>query len=231
MPTETTNDSRLIVVTGVSRGLGRSLACGFAGAVHVVCGCARHSHTLQLVADQLGDPHRFTVVDVRDDQQVKVWSQRVLEVGVPELVVNNAGVINSNAPLWTLSVAEVDEVIDVNLRGVINVLRHFLPAMIERGRGVLVNMSSGWGRSVSASVAPYCATKWAVEGLTRSLAEELPPGLAAVPLNPGIIHTEMLESCFGPDAAGYMEPDEWASRAVPLMLGLDHNNNGQPLTV
>lgn len=225
------NDSRLIVVTGVSRGLGRSLASGFAAAGHIVCGCARNSQAIQQLTEQLGDPHRFAVVDVRDDQQVKQWSEQVLKMGVPELVVNNAGVINSSAPLWQVPAAEIDDVIDVNVRGVISVLRHFLPAMIERGRGVIVNTSSGWGRSASGNVAPYCASKWAVEGLTRSLAEELPPGMAAVPLNPGVIHTKMLESCFGVSAESYMEPDEWARRAVPFLLELDHNNNGQPLTV
>jgi NAD(P)-dependent dehydrogenase (short-subunit alcohol dehydrogenase family) len=76
-------------------------------------------------------------------------------------------------------------VVSVNIVGVANVIRAFAPAMIERGSGVIVNLSSGWGRSVSPEVAPYCATKWAIEGMTKALAEELPKGMAAVPLNPG----------------------------------------------
>jgi NADP-dependent 3-hydroxy acid dehydrogenase YdfG len=60
--------------------------------------------------------------------------------------------------------------IDVNIKGVANVIRYFVPAMIERGSGVIVNFSSYWGRSTAAEVAPYCATKWAIEGLTRALA-------------------------------------------------------------
>ena len=75
--------------------------------------------------------------------------------------------------------------------------------VVARRRGVIVNFSSGWGRSTAPEVAPYCATKWAIEGLTQALAEELPAGMAAVPLNPGIINTEMLQSCFGAGAAGY----------------------------
>ena len=71
---------------------------------------------------------------------------------------------------------------DVNVGGVANVIRHFVPPMVSAGRGVIVNLSSGWGRSVAANVAPYCCTKWAIEGLTRALAEELPQGLAAIPL-------------------------------------------------
>src|SRR5262249_21389378 len=78
--------------------------------------------------------------------------------------------------------------------------------MIRRGAGVIVNFSSGWGRSTAAEVAPYCASKWAIEGLTRALAQELPAGVAAVPLNPGIIDTDMLRSCVGGDAGGYPAP-------------------------
>ena len=103
--------------------------------------------------------------------------------------------------------------------------------MIERGQGVIVNFSSGWGRSVSADVAPYCASKWAIEGLTRALAAELPTGLAAVPLNPGIVNTDMLQICFGDGAAGYPDAEAWAESAVPFLLELGPKDNGQPLSV
>ena len=63
---------------------------------------------------------------------------------------------------------------DVNVKGVANVIRAFVPAMVAKKRGVIVNLSSGWGRSTAAEVAPYCATKYAIEGLTLSLAQELP---------------------------------------------------------
>src|SRR5262249_51246474 len=132
---------------------------------------------------------------------------------------------------WKVGAAEFGQIIDVNIKGVVNVIRHFLPAMIERGQGVIVNFSSGWGRSTDAEVAPYCATKWAIEGLTQALAQELPAGLAAVALNPGIINTEMLQSCFGRSAADFPTAEEWAQRAVPFMLQLDARHNGQPLTV
>jgi hypothetical protein len=62
------------------------------------------------------------------------------------------------------------------------------------------------------------------------LAEELPYGLAAIPLNPGIIHTEMLESCFGGGAAAYPRPDVWAQKVVPFLLELGAEDNGDPLT-
>ncbi len=139
--------------------------------------------------------------------------------------------INSNNQLWNVSAGDFDCVIDTNIKGVANVIRHFVPAMVERSSGVIVNLSSGWGRSTSPKVAPYCATKWAIEGLTRALAQELPRGMAAVPLNPGIIDTDMLRSCFGGDAASYPNPQRWAQSAVPFLLGLGPKDNGQPLTV
>jgi NAD(P)-dependent dehydrogenase (short-subunit alcohol dehydrogenase family) len=125
---------------------------------------------------------------------------------------------------------EFSTVVDVNIKGVANVIRHFLPAMVARKSGVIVNFSSGWGRATDAEVAPYCATKWAIEGMTRALAQELPRGMAAIPLNPGIIDTAMLRSCFGADAGHYPTAEEWAATAVPFLLRLGPADNGKPLT-
>ena len=85
--------------------------------------------------------------------------------------------------------------------------------------------------TAAAEVAPYCATKWGIEGLTRALAEELPRGMAAVPLNPGIIHTAMLQSCFGEAAGSFPDPQQWARQAVPMLLGLGPKDNRRPITV
>jgi NAD(P)-dependent dehydrogenase (short-subunit alcohol dehydrogenase family) len=140
-------------------------------------------------------------------------------------------VINKNARLWEIGAREFSEVIDVNVKGTANVIRHFGPAMVKRKSGVIVNLSSGWGRSTDAEVAPYCASKWAIEGLTQSLAQELPSGMAAVPLNPGIINTEMLRSTFGGSASIYPTPEEWAKVAVPFLLEIGPKDNGKQLTV
>src|SRR5690606_12140899 len=149
-------------------------------------------------------PHDFYSVDVASDEAVQSWASLCLSThGAPDLLINNAGVINPNAPLWEVSARDFANVMDVNVKGTANVIRHFLPAMVKRKSGVVVNFSSGWGRSTDAEVAPYCASKWAIEGLTQALAQELPSGMAAVPLNPGIINTEMLQSAFGGSANSY----------------------------
>ena len=103
--------------------------------------------------------------------------------------------------------------------------------MIEQGRGIIVNFSSGWGRSTSPGVAPYCATKWAVEGLTQALSQELLLGMAAVALNPDVIHTEMLKTCFGEAAASYTPLLAWAQAAVLYILGIQPQNSGRQLSV
>jgi NAD(P)-dependent dehydrogenase (short-subunit alcohol dehydrogenase family) len=224
--------SRSIVITGVTRGLGRALASRFIQSGHTVAGCGRTRALIGEWQRGCGAPHDFAVVDVASDPEVAAWAQRLLGRGlVPDLLLNNAALINRNAPLWRVPAEEFSRVVDVNLKGTVNVLRHFLPAMLARGRGVVVNLSSGWGRTSDAEVAPYCATKWAIEGLTRALAQELPPGLVAVALNPGIIDTDMLRSCFGGSAAEYPSPEDWARRAAPFLLGLGPKDHGQPLTV
>jgi NAD(P)-dependent dehydrogenase (short-subunit alcohol dehydrogenase family) len=223
--------SRIILITGVSRGLGRAMAERFIHLGHTVIGCARSSAGIKALQKKFGAPHSFSVVDVATDRAVKAWADAALETpGAPDLLLNNAAAINANAPLWKVPAREFAAVLGVNVLGTANVLRHFLPAMLERGTGIIVNFSSGWGRSTDANVAPYCATKWAIEGLTQALAQELPPGVAAVSLNPGIINTAMLKSCFGASASSYPDAGAWALGAVPFLLGLRADQNGSQLT-
>ena len=103
--------------------------------------------------------------------------------------------------------------------------------MVARGSGVIVNFSSGWGRSTSAGFAPYCASKFAIEGLTKSLAQELPAGMAAVPLNPGVINTDMLRQSWSAGAANFPKAGVWAKTAAPFILSLGAKDNGQSVSV
>jgi NAD(P)-dependent dehydrogenase (short-subunit alcohol dehydrogenase family) len=221
-----------IVLTGATRGLGRAMTEGFIAAGHTIFGCATSAKAVEGLRKRFGPPNQFHVVDVSRDDQVGAWAKAVLAAGgPPDLLVNNAATISRNAALWEVPAEEFSRVIDVNLKGVANVIRHFAPAMVRRRHGVIVNFSSYWGRSASAEVAPYCATKWAIEGLTAALAEELPKGMAAVPLNPGIIDTDMLRVCFGEKASAYLGPNEWSKKAVPYILSLGQADNGRPRTV
>ncbi len=199
---------------------------------HTVIGCGRSKSAIAELSQQFPPPNDFSVCDVSSDEQVAAWAKSVLPTyGPPDLLINNAALIARNAPLWKVPPQEFSDVIDVNIKGVANVIRHFVPDMVTRQSGVIVNFSSGWGRSADAEVAPYCATKWAIEGLTSSLSQELPSGMAAVPLNPGIIDTDMLRSTFGGSSSSYPAPDEWAKTAVPFLLKISAKDNGRQMTV
>ncbi|KAI8555081.1 hypothetical protein RHMOL_Rhmol05G0146900 [Rhododendron molle] len=259
---------RTVLITGVSRGLGRALALEMAKRGHTVIGCSRSQDKLDSLHSELSssafpaaqpdsnpsspDRHLFMNVDVRSNSSVEELARAVVEKkGVPDIIVNNAGTINRNNRLWEVPVEEFDTVIDINVKGIANMLRHFIPLMIERKQGIIVNMSSGWGRSAAAQlilnfqydfdfflelirfwqVAPYCASKWAVEGLTRSVAKELPSGMAIVALNPGVINTDMLTSCFGSSSSLYQTPESWAPKAATMILNLTIADNGASLSV
>ena len=224
--------AKTIVVTGATHGLGRAMTAEFARLGHTVLGCGRSQKEIDRLKENFSVPHDFYAVDISQDDAVKSWASLCLTTHAPpDLLINNAGIINKNARLWEIGAREFSEVIDINLKGTANVIRHFAPAMVKKKSGVIVNFSSGWGRSTDAEVAPYCASKWAIEGLTQSLAQELPSGMAAVPLNPGIINTEMLQSAFGGSANHYPTADEWAKIAVPFLLKLGPQDNGKQLTV
>jgi NAD(P)-dependent dehydrogenase (short-subunit alcohol dehydrogenase family) len=224
--------SKVIVLTGATRGLGRALVPVFAAAGHTVIGCGRSEKQLAELWAAFPAPHSFAAIDVADPEAVQRWADRAIsEFGPPDLLINNAAVMNTPAPLWEIPTDQFDTLIDVNVKGVFHVLKAFIPAMVSRGRGVIVNLSSGWGRSTAPEVAPYCASKYAIEGLTLALAQELPNGMAAIPLNPGIIDTDMLRQAFAESASAYPKANEWAKRAGPFLLGLGAKDNGRSLTV
>ena len=110
-------------------------------------------------------------------------------------------------------------------------IRSFVPSMTNQGKGKIINFSSYWGQSAAPEVGPYCASKWGVEGLTRSLAQELPNGLITISLNPGIIDTDMLRSCFGQSAESYEKPEKWVERAVDRMESLKASDSGATITI
>ncbi|CAI5465228.1 unnamed protein product [Closterium sp. Yama58-4] len=239
-----TSQSKVVVVTGATKGLGRALVVELAKRGHRVAGCGRDVKQVEVVQRLLDNTrppaaaaaspaqHIMVAVDVASDGQVKAFAENVIStMGVPDIVVNCAGLINANKRLWEVPCEEVDRVLDVNIKGTVNVIRHFAPSIVDRRQGVFVNFSSGWGRSVAAEVGPYCASKWAVEGLSKSLALELPAGCVSVALNPGVINTAMLHSCFGSAASMYQTPEEWAPRCASLILGLKPSDNGASLTV
>src|ERR1044071_1238917 len=120
--------ARLILITGVTRGLGRAMAEEFIRLGHTVAGCGRSKSAIAELSRKFPAPHCFTALNVASDTEVSAWAKAVLkDQGAPDLLLNNAAIINQNARLWQVTAPEFGEVIDVNIKGVASVIRHFVP--------------------------------------------------------------------------------------------------------
>ena len=220
-----------IVITGVTKGLGKALAEKYIQDGHYVIGCGRDAESIKSLSKNYEGEADFQVVDISRYDQVQKWSALVLEkYRPPEYLINNAAIINKNAFVWEVPQEEFSSLIDVNIKGTYHTIKVFVPSMIKSKNGIVVNFSSGWGRSTSPEVGPYCSSKWAIEGLSKSLAQELPEGLACVALSPGMIDTNMLRSCWGENASLYDKPEVWAERVAPYILDINLKDNGASLT-
>lgn len=223
--------AKTIVITGCTRGLGRALVDRFVEAGWQVAGCGRSVADVAALENTYPQG-LFRSVDTTDAGAMEAFAGEVhAKWGAPDLLINNAALINKNAPLWEVPAEEFASLMQVNLTGVFHGIRSFTPSMIKAGRGIIVNLSSGWGRSTAPEVAPYCATKWGIEGLTQALAQELPQGVITVALNPGVIDTAMLRSCYGTAASHYPTPQQWSHHAFKFLSQLRASDNGRSLTV
>ncbi|MEI4803741.1 SDR family NAD(P)-dependent oxidoreductase [Bacillus sp. FJAT-51639] len=225
-------NKKLVVITGMTQGLGRSLIDRFSELGWFIAGCGRSKDKIEQIRSQFDSKHDFQSVDISDNQAVSAWGAHILQrYGTPDLLINNASIVNKNADLWTIYSEEFANVMNINVNGAVNVIQSFVPAMIHNKRGIIINISSSWGRSGEAKLAPYCASKFALEGLTQSMALELPKELAVVALDPGGgIHTSMLQSCAPEYVSSSPTAEDWSHVAVPYMLSITSNDNGKSLT-
>ena len=187
-----------IVITGASSGIGRELARLMARRGGLLAVCARRGDRLQSLADEIeaeGWPRPLTAVcDVRDPAQVAAMRDEVeSRMGPAEVLVNNAG-RGAFRPFVELSPQEASDLVATNLTGVIHCTRAFLPAMLARGSGHLVFISSVLGELPAPEHAVYGATKFAVSGLAESLDYELrSQGIKVTLVEPGLVMSEFVE--------------------------------------
>ncbi|KAA0766291.1 SDR family oxidoreductase [Bacillus sp. SH5-2] len=223
---------KLVIITGVTQGLGRVMVERFHELGWNICGCGRSKDKIEELKKYYGNTHDFQIIDVSDSQQVSSWASYVLhKYRTPDLLINNASIVNQNAPIWKVTASEFDNVMNINVNGVVNVIRAFVPAMVARKEGIIINMSSSWGREGEAELAPYCASKFAIEGITKSMALELPRGMAVVALDPGgSIKTPMLYSCAPQYVNESPTPEMWSHKAIQYILNITLDNNGDSLT-
>lgn len=187
---------RLAVVTGGGSGLGAAIATHLVKAGARVALVGRRPQPLEDTAARLGDAAFPVVADVADPGAVEGVKARLAGEEV-SILVNNAGIAGPVAPLVDIAPEEWDEVFAVNVRGTYLMCRAFLPGMIARRAGDIVNVASVSGKRPLARRTPYCASKMAVIGLTSTLAFEAGPfGVQVNSLSPGPVDGDRMDRNF-----------------------------------
>ncbi|MGJ8658051.1 MAG: SDR family oxidoreductase [Akkermansiaceae bacterium] len=224
----------IIWITGCTSGLGKALAMRYCDDGHTVVGGGRNEEALEELRSGFPRGH-FLRLDVGDESSVESFCGQARELtGAPDYLINNAGVMNKPARLWEVSGEEFGKLTNININGVAHMIRHVVPFMLEVKRGIVVNLSSGLGKRGMSNVAPYCASKHAVEGLSSAVAlefSEISSELACIALSPGVINTSMLQKNLGEGASEHQTADDWVEKAAPYILGLHFSNNGDSLRV
>lgn len=185
-------DTETVIVTGASRGLGAAMATRFAGDGANVVLTARSESDLEAVAGEANGDTLVVPADVTDETDVQaVVDATVAEFGTVTGLVNNAGIglltlYDEGSVLHEVDTEDFRQIMEVNVTGVFLFSKHTVPELIAAGRGNVVNISSGLGRHARARWGPYVASKWALEGVTRTQAAELDEhGINVNALDPG----------------------------------------------
>jgi len=212
---------QVAVITGAGRGIGTAIARKLAelGAVAVLCG---RSRTLLEVTSQFiqkaGGQAEVVQCDVMDLVSVEAVAGHVERTFARlDVLINNAGVGGFGGPLHTLPPDSWDLVLNTNLRGVYYCIRSFAPMMIRARSGHIVNISSIAGKNALPNGAAYAASKWGLNGLTYSVAEELRAyNIRVAVICPGSTHTE-LSPHVGKDPSKMLQPEDVA-RIVEMLV-------------
>jgi NAD(P)-dependent dehydrogenase (short-subunit alcohol dehydrogenase family) len=190
-----------IVITGASKGLGRALAFKFAEEGARVALCARSTDELRRVELEISlrwAPPLVANCDVADHGQVERFSAMVLEeFGSVDVLVNNASQLGPRIEIAEWTSASWNRIIEVNVNGLFAVTVAFLPAMLRQGSGSIINVSSSVGRKGRARWGAYAASKFALEGFTQTLADEVKnKGVRVNSVNPGPMDTDMRHAAY-----------------------------------
>src|SRR6266481_2738436 len=188
---------KVVLVTGGTSGIGKATAFEFARAgAKVVLSGRREKEGKEIVRqiEELGGDAVFVRADVAKDADVKAMVKFTVDkFGRLDIAFNNAGV-EWKGPLEQATEAEYRRIFDINVWGVLNSMRHEIPAMLKNGGGAIVNNSSVAGHVGMGEVSIYIASKHAVEGLTKSVALEF--ARQSIRINavaPGVIATDMFD--------------------------------------
>lgn len=196
----------IALVTGASAGIGREICLVLAEQGWELIALARRGERVEALAEEiraLGRRALPLALDLTDREAVAALPGRLpSDWAEVDLLVNNAGLALGVDPLQAGNPAEWDQVLDTNVRALLSLVRHFVPGMVERGRGQVINLGSVAGRQSYPGGAVYCASKAAELALSRSLAMDLvatPVRVCSV--DPGLVETEFSQVRFRGDKA------------------------------
>jgi len=191
-------EGKVVVITGASSGLGEATAWHLSEQGASVALAARRTNRIESLANDIKDNGGNAIAvtaDVTDRDQVKqLVDQAVEEFGKIDVIINNAGLMPF-APLERLNIDEWDQMIDVNIKGVLYGIAAALPYMKEQESGHIINVSSVAGHKVNPGGTVYCATKHAVRAISEGLRQEVKPyNLRTTIISPGAVDTELPDS-------------------------------------
>ena len=193
---------KIALVTGATSGIGQAIARELATSCSLII-CGRRQERLDELTDELSPKTEVIALrfDVGDNDAVKTAIHSLPpEWKKVDILINNAGNAHGKGALYEGDVADWEAMIDSNVRGVLFVSRAVIPDMVERKRGDIINISSIAGKVAYENGNVYCATKFAVDGLTQSLRKELLSyGIRVMLINPGMVNTEFSKVRFKGD--------------------------------
>lgn len=199
---------KVVIITGASSGLGNATAKMLASkGAKLVLGARREERLQELVNDikQSGGEAIYHTVDVTKRNEVKALAEAALnEYGRIDVLINNAGLMPL-APLDELKVDEWDQMIDVNIKGVMYGVGEVLPTMRKQKSGHIINLSSVAGHVVFPGATVYCATKYAVKAISEGIRQESNGEIRATNISPGAVATELTDHISDKDSKAMAE--------------------------
>jgi len=221
MTTLTPLRGQVALVTGAGRGIGAAIAHKLASLGATVALCGRTLKTLEATATSisaLGGKARAVVCDITEVSSVASLAALIeREFGKIDILVNNAGIGSFAGPLHEMTPEQWEKLLNTNLRGVFYCVRSFAPMMIRAGAGHIVNISSLAGKNALPNGAAYAASKWGLNGLSYSIAEELRGhGIRVSVVCPGSVDTD-LSPHTGKDPNKMLKPDDVAHVVAMLV--------------
>ncbi len=194
--------TRIALVTGATSGIGKATALALAAQGYSIIATGRRAERLEELKSQITNVPVLTLqFDVRDKEAVQQAIASLPEDWKSiEVLVNNAGNAHGLAPIQSGSLDDWDAMLDINVKGLLYVTHAVLPLMIERKKGHIINIGSIAGKEVYANGNVYCASKFAVDAISKAMRIDLvQEGIKVSEMNPGLVETEFSEVRFKGD--------------------------------